>query len=205
MKIYKKIVYDKYDNIIKEDSYEYEGPLSLADPVTATAVTIGMGVAQAKQQGAIGKYNQANANRNALVAEQEGEQIQKQAEFDIAQFDKQFRQLEGTAVVSLAKSGVVVGSGTGARIAMANAMEAQMQKNVMQYNADIGTAKKMEEANFSRIAGKMARQQARLAQIGTIAQTTSSLLLMNPSKTNNNIGPYGNRSNYPNPKRDADY
>ena len=146
----------------------------------AAAFTVGMGAIQAKQQGAIGKYNQANANRNALVAEQEGEQIQRQAEFDIARFDQQFRQAEGTVAVSLSKSGVVVGSGSAARIAMANAMEAQMQKNVMQYNADIGTAKKMEEANFSRISGKIARQQARLAQIGTIAKTTSSLLLMNP-------------------------
>mgnify|MGYP003637800151 FL=1 len=180
MKIYKKIIYDKYDNIIEEDSYEYEGPLALADPVTATAVTIGMGVAQYKQQGAIGKYNQANANRNALVAEQEGQQIQKQAEFDIARFDQQFRQAEGTVAVSLSKSGVVVGSGSAARIAMANAMEAQMQRNVTQYNADIGTSRKMEEANFSRIAGKMARQQAKLAQINTIAKTGTSLLKMKP-------------------------
>ena len=175
MKIYKKIVYDKYDNIIEEDSYEYEGPLALADPVTA-GFTAAMGVAQYKQQGAIGKYNQANANRNALVAEQEGQQIQKQAEFDIARFDQQFRQAEGTVAVSLSKSGVVVGSGSAARIAMANAMEAQMQRNVTQYNADIGTSRKMEEANFSRIAGKMARQQAKLAQINTIAKTGTSLL-----------------------------
>jgi len=146
----------------------------------AAAFTVGMGAIQAKQQGAIGKYNQDNANRNALVAEQEGQQIQRQAEFDIARFDQQFRQAEGTVDVSLAKSGVVIGSGSAARIAMANAMEAQMQKNVMQYNADIGTSRKMEEANFSRIAGKMARQQARLAQISTIAKTGTSLLKMNP-------------------------
>jgi len=157
MKIYNKIVYDINDNIIEEDSYEYEGALSLADPVTA-AFTVGMGAIQAKQQSAIGKYNQANANRNALVAEQESEQIQKQAEFDIARFDQQFRQAEGKVDVSLAKSGVVVGSGSAARIVMANAMEAQMQRNVTQYNADIGTSRKMEEAQFSRIAGKMAKQ-----------------------------------------------
>ena len=106
-----------------------------------------------------------------------------QAEFDIARFDQQFRQAEGTVAVSLSKSGVVVGSGSAARIAMANAMEAQMQRNVTQYNADIGTSRKMEEANFSRIAGKMARQQARLAQISTIANTGTSLLKMNPAKT----------------------
>jgi hypothetical protein len=29
----------------------------------------------------------------------------------------------------------------------------------------------MEEANFARIRGQMARQQAKMAQIGTIAQT----------------------------------
>ena len=46
------------------------------NPYTA-AITVGMGVIQAKQQKAIGKYNQANAERNALVLEQEGEQIQK--------------------------------------------------------------------------------------------------------------------------------
>ena len=148
-------------------------------PAVATGVTLGMGVIQAKQQGAIGKYNQANANRNALVAEQEGQQIQRQAEFDIARFDQQFRQAEGTVAVSLSKSGVVVGSGSAARIAMANAMEAQMQRNVTQYNADIGTSRKKEEAQFSKISGEMARQQARLAQISTISNTSTSLLKMN--------------------------
>jgi hypothetical protein len=36
----------------------------------------------------------------------------------------------------------------------------------------------MEEANFARISGQMAKQQARMAQIGTIAQTGSSLFSM---------------------------
>ena len=36
-----------------------------------TAVVAAIGVAQYQQQGAIGKYNQAVANRNANVAEQE--------------------------------------------------------------------------------------------------------------------------------------
>ena len=148
-----------------------------ANPYVAAA-TIGMGVIQAKQQKAIGKYNQANAERNALVLEQEGEQIQKQTEFDIARFDQRFRQAVGTVEVQLAKSGVVMDSGTGARITMANAIEAEMEKNVMQYNANIGTARKMEEANFSRIQKQMAKQQTRLAQIQTFSKTGSSLLNM---------------------------
>ena len=45
-----------------------------------------MGVAQYKQQGAIGKFNQSVANRNAQVLEGQATQIEQKAEFDIAQF-----------------------------------------------------------------------------------------------------------------------
>jgi len=168
----------------------------------AAAFTVGMGAIQANQQGKIAKYNQANANRNAAVAEQEAAQIGKQAEFDIAQFDKQFRQLEGEVIVNIAKSGVVVGSGSAYRIAMANALEAGLQKDVINYNAKVGAAKKMEEAQFSRIKGQMARQAGRLAQIKTISTVGTSLLRMKsspklkptklkPSYQDLNFNPYG--------------
>jgi len=39
----------------------------------------------------------------------------------------------------------------------------------------------MEEANFARIRGSMARQQAKMAQINTIAQTGTSLMSMGGS------------------------
>jgi len=142
------------------------------------AVVGALGAAQVQQQGAIGKYNQAVQNRNALVAEQEAVQIEKQKEFDIAQFDKKFQQLEGETKVNLAKSGVVQGSGTAYRIAMANAREAELQKKIIEYNSKVAANKKMEEANFARISGQLARQQARLAQIGTIASVGTSLLTM---------------------------
>ena len=142
------------------------------------AVVGALGAAQIQQQGAIGKYNQAVNNRNALVAEQESKQIEKQSEFDIAQFDKQFTKLEGETEVALAKSGVVQGTGTAYRIRMQNAVEASLQKNIMEYNAKVGAARKMEDANFARIKGTIAKQQAKLAQIGTIASTGTSLLKM---------------------------
>jgi len=142
------------------------------------AVVGALGVAQYQQQGSIGKYNQGVANRNALVAEQEAAQIEKQSEFDIAQFDKQFTKLEGETQVALSKSGVVSGTGTAYRIAMQNALEAELQKNIIQYNAKVGAAKKIEEANFARIQGNIARQQAKLAQLGTLASTGTSLLTM---------------------------
>ena len=155
----------------------------------AAAAIIGVGVVQAKQQGAIGKYNQQVANRNAAIAEQEAGQIEKQAEFDIARFDQRFRQSVGTVEVALAKSGVVLDSGSGARVTEANALEAEMNKKITRYNADVGMANKMEEARFSRIQGQMARQQARLAQIQTVSQTGSSLLTMSSFGGGNTGGP----------------
>ncbi len=155
----------------------------------AAAAIIGVGVVQAKQQGAIGKYNQRVANRNATIAEQEAGQIDKQAEFDIARFDQRFRQSVGTVEVALAKSGVDITSGSGARVTEANALEAEMNKKITRYNADVGAANKMEEARFSRIQGEMARQQARLANIQTITKAGTSLLSMGGSGGGNTGGP----------------
>jgi hypothetical protein len=142
----------------------------------AQAFTVGMTAVQMKQQSAIGKYNQQVANRNADILEQEAGQIDKQAEFDIARFDQQFRKSVGTVNVALAKSGVVITSGSAERIKEANALEAEMQNKITRYNADVSIANKMEEARFSRIQGEMARQQARLANISTVAKAGTSLL-----------------------------
>ncbi len=128
--------------------------------------------------GAIGKYNQAVANRNAQVVEQEAALIEKKSEFDIARFDKNFRKIEGTTRVALAKSGVVAGSGTAYKIAASNAREAELQRQIISYNSKVAQSRKIESANFARIQGNIARQSARLAQIGTLASTGTSLLGM---------------------------
>jgi hypothetical protein len=141
------------------------------------ALVIGLGAAQYKQQGAAGKYNQAVQNRNAQIAEQEAAQIEKQLEFDLARFDQKFQQLQGQTNVAIVKSGADI-SGTGLRILRSNAQQAEIEKNIMDYNAKIGQARKFEEANFSRIQGQVARQQAKIAQLGTLTQTGTSLLRM---------------------------
>jgi hypothetical protein len=142
------------------------------------AVVGALGAAQYQQQGVIGKTNQAIQNRNAQVFKQEGDAIEQQAEFDVAAFAKQFKKLQAEQKVSLAKSGVVQGSGSAYRIEEANSIEAQLQRNVIKYNANVNSSRRMEEANFARIQGQVARQQARLAQIGTLTQTGTSLLRM---------------------------
>ena len=147
------------------------------------AVVGALGAAQYQQQGAAGKYNQAVANRNAQIAEQESAQLQKQLEFDIARFDQQFQQLQGQTNVSLAKSGVDM-SGTSLRVLRYNAEQAEIQKDIMDYNSKVAQSQKIEEANFARIQGNIARQQAKIAQLGTIMQTGTSLLTMSKGKAN---------------------
>ena len=153
------------------------------------AVVAGLGAAQYQAQGAAGKYNQAVANRNAQIAEQEAAQIKKQLEFDLSRFDQQIQQLEGQTNVAIAKSGADM-SGTNLRILRYNAEQAQLQKNIMEYNSKVAESKKLEEANFARIQGVMARQQAKIAQIGTITQTGTSLLKMGGPTSTSQLNMY---------------
>jgi len=137
-----------------------------------------LGVAQYQAQGKIGKYNESVNERNAKVLEGQADQIEKKAEFDIAQFEKNFSKIEGEVIVDLVKSGVQVGTGSSYYIELSNAIEAELQKNLIEYNSKVAAANKMEEANFARISGTIARNEARLAQIRTVAETGTSLLAM---------------------------
>jgi len=173
------------------------------------AFTVGSTVVQMKQQSAIGKFNQRVAERNAAILEYEAQKIDQQAEFDIARFNQQFRKSVGTVNVALAKSGVVITSGSAERVKESNNLEKEMQNKITRYNADVSMANKMEEARFSRIQGQMARNAARLANISTVAKAGTSLLSMSSFADKPIFGgtpksPFGNRSNYPSPLSGAD-
>ena len=143
-----------------------------------------LGVAKYQAQDKIGKYNESVNERNAKVLEGQADQIEKKAEFDIAQFEKNFSKIEGEVIVDLVKSGVQVGTGSSYYIELSNAIEAELQKNLIEYNSKVAAANKMEEANFARISGTIARNEAKMAQIRTVAETGTSLLTMsNKSKT----------------------
>ena len=158
------------------------------------AVVGAIGAAQYQQQGAIGKYNQSVANRNALVKEQEAEILDDKLNLELAQFDKSFRKLQGTQVVNTLKSGAEF-SGTARNIQLSNLFEAELEKDIARYNTEIGKSRKFEEANFARIQGNIARQSARLAQIGTIASTGTSLLRMSNFGSSSPQGQFGSTAN----------
>jgi len=157
------------------------------------AFVVGTSLMQYQAQGAIGKYNQAANNRAAEVLDGQATQIEQKAEFDIAQFNKTYQKVKGETTVALAKSGVQIGSGSAYNISLSNALEKRLQENLIRYNSQVAAANKREEASFARIKGNIARQEARLAQIQTIASTGSSLMKMGGGSTPNTTGSYGTR------------
>ena len=157
-------------------------------------VVAGTSIMQYQQQGAIGKYNQAANNRTAAVLDGQAAQIEQKAEFDIAQFNKTYQKVKGETTVALAKSGVQIGSGSAYNIALSNALEAKLQENLIRYNSQVAAANKREEASFARIKGSIARQQSRLAQIGTIASAGTTLLRMGGGSPNT-TGQFGSTAN----------
>jgi hypothetical protein len=132
-------------------------------------------VAAARRAKTLGQFNEAVQNRNAQVAEQEGLLIAQQNEFDLAQFDKKFARLQGETKTQILNSGVEL-SGSGLRILRANAEQAEVEKDIMDYNFKINQAKKFEEANFARIKGNVTRQNAKAAEVGYYSQAGTSLL-----------------------------
>lgn len=147
-------------------------PVASKVALGVSAATTVAGVQQAR---AIGDYNQNAANRTAAVKEQEAQAIEDQLNFDLKQFDKDYKKLVGQTNVAISKSGAER-SGTALRIARQNAEEAELQKNIMEYNSKVRVSQKMEEANFARIQGTIAKQEATFRQIQLVSSFGSSLL-----------------------------
>jgi hypothetical protein len=139
-----------------------------------TALVAGTSIIAGRQASATGKYNQAIQERNAQVAEQEAQIIEDKLEIDLARFDQQFQQLQSETKVSVLKSGAEL-SGTALKILRSNAEQAEIEKDMMEYNSKIGKSRAFEQANFARMQGSLARQQGRAAAIGYYGQAASAL------------------------------
>ena len=138
-------------------------------------IQAGTAIVAGRQASAIGKYNQSIQNRNAEVLEQEAERIQQQKEFDLARFDQKFSQLQGQTKTAVLTSGAEL-SGSGLRVLRFNAEQAEIEKDIIDYNSKVAESRKMEEANFAIMSGELARQQAKATELGYYAQAGTSLL-----------------------------
>ena len=95
-----------------------------------------MSVAAATSANEIGKFNQDVGNRNALIAEQEAAAQAKLTEFNIAKFNQSFEKFQSTTKVSILKSGVEL-SGTALKILQSNAEQAELQRDIIEYNGKV--------------------------------------------------------------------
>ena len=154
------------------------GFLAAAAPALTTAapyISAGTAIVAGRQASAIGSYNQSIQNRNAQIAEQEAERIQQQKEFDLARFDQKFAQLQGQTKTAVLTSGAEL-SGSGLRALKFNADQAEIEKNIIDYNSKVAKFRKLEEANFALMSGELAKQQAKATELGYYAQAGTSLL-----------------------------
>ena len=154
------------------------GVLAAAAPALTTAapfVSAGTAIIAGRQASAVGAYNKAIADRNFRVKVQEAERIQQQKEFDLARFDQKFSQLQGQTKTAVLTSGAEL-SGSGLRVLRYNAEQAEVEKDIIDYNSKVAESRKMEEANFARMSGELARQQAKATEFGYYAQAGTSLL-----------------------------
>ena len=145
MKIYNKIVYDINDNIIEEDSYEYNGPITKCDWITAAATTAapyvvgGTAIVGYQQAGQIGKFNQSVANRNAVIKEQKNEILDSKLDLELSRFEKELQLLLSSQKVATASSGAVIGKGTAQNIKISTLYNAEVDKDIANYYNEIVT------------------------------------------------------------------
>ena len=145
--------------------------------LTAAApfVSAGTAIVAGRQASAVGSYNKAIADRNFRVKVQEAERIEQQKQFDLARFDQKFSQLQGQTKTAVLTSGAEL-SGSGLRVLRSNAEQAEIEKDIIDYNSKVAESRKLEEANFARMSGELARQQAKATEFGYYAQAGTSLL-----------------------------
>jgi len=152
--------------------------IAAAAPALRTAapfISAGTSLIAGRQASAAGEYNKAVANRNATALMQEAEAIEKQKQFDLARFDQQFTKFQGEAKTAIYKSGVTL-EGSGLRVMRYNAEQAEIEKDILTYNSKVAQSQKIEEANFAKMKGQIAKNEARTAEIGYYAQAGQSLL-----------------------------
>ena len=96
----------------------------------------------------------------------------------MSRFEKELQLLLSSQKVATASSGAVVGSGTAENIRISTLYDAEVDKDIANYNNEIAKARNIEEANLSRIQGVIAKQRARMEQIKIVSDVGTSLLTM---------------------------
>lgn len=130
-----------------------------------------------------GKASQAAYNyssdineRNAVVADRQGEQVIFQEEENIVNFRKQFSDLQAATQQAFRYNGWIANEGTPLKVALANAQEADEEIATRRYNAKVGRSELQEQGVQERLQGNLNRMYGRQAAIAGTARAVGSLI-----------------------------
>jgi len=135
-------------------------------------------IMQGQQQEAAYKYNASIAERNAEVAEQQGEQLVYANELEVEKFKDDFQDLQAATQQGYRYSGFVAGSGTPLKVAIENAAQADEEIAIRRYNAKVGKQQAEESALQQRMQGQLQRMYGKQARLAGYINAGSSLLQM---------------------------
>lgn len=167
--------------------------------IAATAVSAISGANSAraigKSQQVANEYNAAVSERNAKVNEQDAVQLKIQSELEIAQFQKEFRNLQDATSQAFRFNGFVAESGTPLKVALASAKEADNEIAIRRYNADLGEQRLKESALQNKMQADLSRLYGRQARAAGNIRAGQSLLAGFTSVANLNASSSLSRQN----------
>ncbi len=144
--------------------------------IASAAVSAVGAIEQGKAQSRAYRYNAQINERNAAVAEQEGEQIIAENEVEVLRFRKQFDDLQAATQQAFRYNGWIADSGTALKVAMANAAEADEEIATRRYNAKVGKQQKEESALQQRMQANLNQMYASAARTAGFMKAGSTLI-----------------------------
>jgi len=129
-----------------------------------------------RQAQRVARYNAQLYEMDAVNAENEAIVVQQKAELEKSRFRDQFEGVQGDVRVGFAGGGVDLSSGTVLEILEQNKEQADIDENLIQYNANIKKANLQNQAGRSRFQGAAAIQRGKYAKYGSRLGAASTLL-----------------------------
>jgi len=132
---------------------------------------------------AVGRQEQAGFNfnadvneRNAKAADQNAAQVVAVEEQNIADFRKQFSDLQDAQAQAFRYNGWIAEEGTPLKVALASAQEADEEVAVRRYNAAVGAQEIREAGVQERMQGTLNRMYGKAARVRGQARAVQSLI-----------------------------
>ena len=153
----------------------------MGDPVTSTIIVAAAATGAAGQISAgkaaeqEGRANQQIAERNAIKAEQDAQTAIELGKRNVAIFERDFDAYQSKTQSAYFKAGVRL-DGTPLEVLEEMYAEAELEKEIIKYNAKVASADKIETAVIERMQGAAALARGKNAKRASYFNAGSTLL-----------------------------